>query len=84
MAIYDGDQQMTAPIIVNGTHAAGTAALVKAVAGPSAVAYRFTAPFTFHHTGSTSPLHYRRGVSYLLDATTRAALIAAAAPMTAL
>ena len=84
MAIYDGDQQQTTSLVVNGAHVSATPAQVKAAATPAVTAYRFTASFALNHLGSAAPLHYRRGSSYLLDPVTRAALLAASAPMIAL
>lgn len=84
MAIYDGDQPTVMPVVINGVVTPGTPARIKSLAGPGTTAYRFTAPFVLHHAGSSSPMHYRRGASYLLDGLTVAALQLVSAPMIAL
>ena len=83
--IYDGDQQTAAPGMVNGTTVAMTAAVVKATVSGGATAYLFTAAYTTHNPVlNGSPLSYRKGVSYQLDAALRTMLLAAGAPMVAL
>ncbi len=85
MAIYDGDQQTTAPGVINGVHVSMTAAVVKASVSGGALAYQFTASFTMHNpVPNGSPLAFRKGVSYQLDPALRTALLAAGAPMVAL
>jgi hypothetical protein len=85
MAIYDGDQQSTAPGVINGVHVSMAAAVVKASVANGALAYQFTAAFTMHNPVPLgTPLSYRKGVSYQLDPALRTALLAAGAPMVAL
>ncbi len=85
MAIYEGDQQITTPGVINGVHVSMTAAVVKAAATNGALAYQFTATFTMHNpVPNGAPMSFRKGVSYLLDPALRTTLLAAGAPMTAL
>jgi hypothetical protein len=86
MSIYEGDQQTTQTGVINGVHAVMSNALVKSNAiANNATAYQFTASYTFHYPATTgTPVNYRKGVAYQLDAALKAALLAAGAPMVAL
>ena len=85
MAIYEGDQPTGQTTVINGVHASLNAAAVKAAVVGSALAYRFTASYTFHNPVlNGQPLSFRRGVSYHLDSALRTSLLAASAPMVAL
>ena len=84
MAIYEGDQQTTAVGVINGVHTSMTAAVMKSIAPAGVSTYTFTKSYTFHNpVPNGQPLDFRRGVSYHLDATLKAALLAASAPMVA-
>jgi hypothetical protein len=80
MANYTGDQQTTTAIVVNGAHVNASLAAVKAAA-PASSTYQFTAAFAIHFNGTN--LAFLKGKTYVLDATEKAALLAASAPMTA-
>ena len=83
--IYEGDQQTTQTVMINGVHASLGAAAVKASVTGAASAYQFTASLTMHNpVPNGGPLTFRKGVSYLLDPALKAALLAVSAPMVAL
>ena len=80
---YDDDQNPGSSIVTNGIISRATPAAVKASissAGHSAV--RFSAAHTIHHAGSGSTVSFRRGQTAIVDNATKAALIAAGAPVT--
>ena len=80
MAIYSGDQQNVTTVVVNGAHVPMSAATLK-TASPAGSVFRFSANFTFHYAGNAED--FRSNTAYVLDATLKAALIAAGAPMVA-
>lgn len=80
MAIYDGDQQTTATVLINGVHVAMSAAPLKAIAPASSV-YTFSAAYS--HIVNGKQLSYKRGGSYILDPALLVVLQALGAPMVA-
>lgn len=77
-----GDTSLTTntTIVVRGQHVSATPAVLKSVA-PASTVYTFSHAFT--HQFGAQTVHYRAGGSYILDAATKAILLAAGAPMTA-
>ena len=80
MAIYEGDQSTSTIMVIKGIHASVSAATLKASA-PAGSVYTFTA--SFNHIFNGREVSYRKGVSYVLDASLKSALQALGAPMTA-
>jgi hypothetical protein len=78
--IYSGDQQKTTPTVINGAHA-NVAVMTLKAAAPANTVYTFSADWWTISNGV--PFHFRSGQSYQLDATQKAALLAASAPMAA-
>jgi hypothetical protein len=79
MAIFEDDQSKLGTVVLQGSmHASVNAAQLKAIA-PAGSVYTFTASWSHSYKGQH--LSYRKGMSYSLDPTLRAALLAAAAPM---
>jgi hypothetical protein len=80
MAIYEGDQNTSSTIVINGIHTSTNAAQLKTIAAAGTV-YTFTA--SYRHAYKGQHLDFRKGVSYVLDPNLKAVLLAAGAPMTA-
>jgi hypothetical protein len=79
MAIYEGDQSTLTTVVMNGTHTSVNAAQLKSMAAAGSV-YTFTTSCSHVYKGQH--LSFRKGVSYVLDPTLKAALLAEGAPMT--
>jgi hypothetical protein len=80
--VAPADQQnVSQPMVVKGTTGPINVAALKAASGSTNV-YQFTKDFTFAFNQSHTS--YRHGGIYVLDTQLKAALIAAAAPMTQL
>ena len=80
MPLYEDDQATCATLVNKGTHTSVNAAQLKAACPPGTV-YTFTK--AFNHVYNGQHLGYRKGVSYYLDPTLKAALLALGAPMVA-
>ena len=80
MTVYTGDQPNIGMMVANGIMSVATAAALKAIS-PASTIYTFTANFT--HVFNGAHLNFRAGESYYLDASLKAALLAASAPMVA-
>jgi hypothetical protein len=80
MSIYDGDQQKSVSIVINGVHSTVSAVAAKTNAPANSV-YTFSTPFSNVVNGQQ--IVYRNGSSYILDPALKATLLALGAPMAA-
>ena len=80
MSTYSGDQPIVAAMVIDGATTNLTTAQLKA-ASPANTVYTFSTFYSLVYNGQT--VSFRPNYPYVLDASLKAALLAAGAPMTA-